>query len=253
LSWVKLRAERTTDGHREYKDVTVPVEKLSKTCQSWVRQIAYLEPKVREAADAAVKEAQDRAEERQSEQSHDAPASDTPDRGGDHHDSRRRDRRSADSSPAEPLPPESWPSNYDAFRANFTVEPRGDQYQVNWGSLGALQQVHDAMYSADGSSQVPGPLQAAGLVAQLASVGEFTWETRLTKRGAGDRQWAERLDLPPLPAPLSLELVLDHDSGNWQRLRVGDRVRLTGRFIAFAGQYKIVAAIRFPDGARTRR
>jgi hypothetical protein len=242
LRWVKLRAERTTNGHRETKEVTVPYERLSKMCQSRVRQINVLEPKVREAAAAAIEEAQTRAEERERDRQGDRPASDGREEG---------DARS-DEPAAEPPPAESWPTSYEAFRANFSVEQRDGRPQVDWGTLRTLQQVHDVLYNADGQSHVPGPLEATNLALQMASVGEFTWEAELTRPVADDDEWADRLDLPPLPEPLSLQLVLDQDSGDWQRLRVGDRVRLTGRFTAFAGQYKIVAAIRFPERTRPR-
>lgn len=241
--WVKLRVERNVNGQREYKDLTVPVEKLSKACQSRVRQIAFLEPKVREAAVAAEQEAEEKENDRQNERGGEGPRSDRPDMDDGRHD----------QAAAEPAPPESWATSYEAFRANFTVQPQGGGYQVNWGTLVGLQMVHDALYGADGKARTPGPLQAAVLGAQLAALGEFSWEARLTEPPADDTDWADRLDLPPLPAPLSLELVLDSNSGDWQRLRPGSRVHLTGHFVAFAGQYKIVAAIRFPDRSRTRR
>jgi hypothetical protein len=246
LKWVKLRAERTTDGGQEVKDITVPLERLNKTCQSRVRQIAKLESKVQEAAAAAEQEVQERAEERERDrqggQRGEQPAFDGSDQ--------RAGRRDAEG--AESPSPESWPTSYDAFRANFTVQRRSGQYQVDWGTLGVLQQAHDALYSPARASAVPGPWESIALAAQLASVGEFTWEAKLIK-AADDGNWAERLDLAPLPEPLSLELVLDRDSGNWEGHKVGDDVRLTGRFVAFAGQYKIVAAIRFSERTSARR
>jgi hypothetical protein len=46
LAWVKLQAVRVQDGKRVVKEITVPVEKLSKTCQSRVRQIDKLKEKL---------------------------------------------------------------------------------------------------------------------------------------------------------------------------------------------------------------
>jgi hypothetical protein len=52
LAWVKLRVIRGSGDQRIIKDIEVPLEKLSKLCQSRVRQIAFLAEKVAEAAAA---------------------------------------------------------------------------------------------------------------------------------------------------------------------------------------------------------
>lgn len=232
LKWVKLRAERKVDGQREYKDITVPIERLSKACQSRVGQIAFLESRVAEAA-AAVEEEGDDDETagRHPERMDRGPGSDEP------------DERGNPDRPAEPATPDSWPTSYDGFRANFTARRQGNGFQVDWGTLVLLQHVHDALFDQDGKAVVPGLLQASMLAAQLAALGEFSWEAGLTKAPADDSEWADRLDLPPLPEPFALKLVLAPDGGDWRRLRVGSRVRITGNFAPFAGQYTIVGAI----------
>jgi hypothetical protein len=55
LQWVKLRMIKGTGANRVVKDVTIPVAKLSKTCQSRVRQISVLREKVATAAIEAAK------------------------------------------------------------------------------------------------------------------------------------------------------------------------------------------------------
>ncbi len=48
LKWVKLRAVKGSGTDRVAKEITVPIEKLSKTCQSRVRQIDTLQKKLDE-------------------------------------------------------------------------------------------------------------------------------------------------------------------------------------------------------------
>ena len=50
LAWVKLRMIKGTGANRVVKDLQIPVAKLSKTCQSRVRQISVLSDKVAAAA-----------------------------------------------------------------------------------------------------------------------------------------------------------------------------------------------------------
>jgi hypothetical protein len=60
LEWVKLRVIRGTGKERVVKDVQIPLDKLSKACQSRVRTISVLAPKVAEAIEEeANKEAED--------------------------------------------------------------------------------------------------------------------------------------------------------------------------------------------------
>ncbi len=241
LRWVTLRVERVVDGQRQYKDMNIPVERLNKACQSRVRQIAHLEPRVVEALESAGEEEEE------------------DDEAGDHRGDRRRGRPERDEAderddePDEPATPDSWRTSYGGFLANFTVRHRGESYQVDWGTLVPLQQVHDSLYDQDGNAVVPGPLQAVGLVAQLAAVGEFTWEAELTEVPGDGSNWAECLDLPPLPEPLSLELVLAPGGSDGQRLRRGGRVSVTGHFVAFAGRYKMVAEIHVSRPRRSSR
>ena len=49
LAWVKLRVIQGVGDKRVVKDVTIPLEKLSKSCQARVRQIGVLSEKVAEA------------------------------------------------------------------------------------------------------------------------------------------------------------------------------------------------------------
>jgi hypothetical protein len=51
LEWVKLRVIQGAGAKRVVKDVQIPLEKLSPVCQSRVRQIALLSPKVAAAVE----------------------------------------------------------------------------------------------------------------------------------------------------------------------------------------------------------
>jgi len=59
LAWVKLRVIQGTGSKRVVKDVQIPLEKLSKTCQSRVRQIATLSEKIAAAIEEEKKAAED--------------------------------------------------------------------------------------------------------------------------------------------------------------------------------------------------
>ena len=52
MKWVKLRVVQGSGDKRVVKDITIPLEKLNKTCQSRVRQIDVLTEKIAEAATA---------------------------------------------------------------------------------------------------------------------------------------------------------------------------------------------------------
>lgn len=63
LKWVKLRTIRGTGKERQVKDVEIPLNKLSKSCQARVRTISVLTEKIAEAKDAeAKKEAEGKAD-----------------------------------------------------------------------------------------------------------------------------------------------------------------------------------------------
>jgi hypothetical protein len=61
LGWVKLRVIQGTGRERVVKEVTIPIAKLSKTCQARVRQIHALSAKL---AEAKVEEEKRKAEEK---------------------------------------------------------------------------------------------------------------------------------------------------------------------------------------------
>jgi len=62
LKWVKLRTIRGTGKERQVKDVEIPLEKLSKSCQARVRTISVLAEKIAEAKEEeAKKEAEEEA------------------------------------------------------------------------------------------------------------------------------------------------------------------------------------------------
>lgn len=121
LEWVKLRVVKGTGADQVVRDIQIPVAKLSKTCQSRVRQISVLTQKVATAAaelketkeaDAARLEGGPSPDEALEEMRREdaAAADDTqPDR------SRRRERgarRQPNDGPpvaADPLPPRSMP------------------------------------------------------------------------------------------------------------------------------------------------
>lgn len=55
LKWVKLRTIRGTGKERQVKDVKIPLEKLSKSCQARVRTISVLAEKIAEAKEEEAK------------------------------------------------------------------------------------------------------------------------------------------------------------------------------------------------------
>lgn len=59
LKWVKLRTIRGTGKGRQVKDVEIPLEKLSKSCQARVRTISVLAEKIAEAKEEEAKKAEE--------------------------------------------------------------------------------------------------------------------------------------------------------------------------------------------------
>jgi hypothetical protein len=117
LKWVKLQAVRGRGADRVVKEITVPVEKLSKTCQSRVRQINALQKKLDELAAAANEE--------------DAAAAGDPgapmvdERGVEPEFAGRRGERFAEPIETEVPPPSSPPVEPNAAPAEFEVDPLG--------------------------------------------------------------------------------------------------------------------------------
>lgn len=63
LAWVKLRVIQGTGSKRIVKDVQIPMEKLSKSCQARVRQIATLSEKMTASIEAEKKDKEEKKED----------------------------------------------------------------------------------------------------------------------------------------------------------------------------------------------
>ncbi|HEY4721991.1 MAG TPA: hypothetical protein VII92_09105, partial [Anaerolineae bacterium] len=163
--------------------------------------------------------------------------------------------QAGDSSAQEPrlLDDEPWRTDYEAFRANFSVQELGEgQYEVDWGKLQSLEQANaliENIQNIVNSGSAPSPAEIANLTKVLEDVGEFSWETTLIDAELKGEVWNDRLNLSPMPKPLALVFVLDKllNRTDPNQFKAGDQVRFIGRFIAVANKYEIVAAIRFPD------
>jgi hypothetical protein len=150
-----------------------------------------------------------------------------------------------------------WRRDFEAFRANFLANRDGTVTLANqWdGMVKMLDQSERAkMYYEQLVGRAANMTPTSYLsMSELEQAGEFEWEATIAQQPGGDVAWHDVFNLPPLPAPLGIEFRLDdeRDAGAWQQLKVGDRVRFTGRLIGFAGQTVWVAAIRFPDPSQS--
>jgi hypothetical protein len=141
---------------------------------------------------------------------------------------------------------EPWRTSYEAFRANFAVQPTADgQYQVDWGQLHALKNAHDMQVSADGRQQV-GREEAEALGKQLLEMGELQWEATLTDAEVVEGNLTPRLGLPPLPEPLHLEFAVGSEwtGRSFEDFKPGERVRFIAQITEFNGPYSMIAVVR---------
>jgi hypothetical protein len=147
-----------------------------------------------------------------------------------------------------PSDPEAWRTDYEAFRANIQVDSTPGVPQAKFGSIKELQAALDLVQKQDADGDV-GEDELAARAKAFAAVGEFTWEGTLTDADASSGDWTQRLNLQPLPEPLELGLFLaEENPGNWQRFRVGDRVRFVATFVDYDPAVgDLDAEIRFPD------
>jgi hypothetical protein len=146
-----------------------------------------------------------------------------------------------------------WRTDYEAFRNHFTASAAAsrDEPKSEWGEFDFLRQAKDLSWDLQELVDT-NPASYKRLAELFQSMGEFSWEATLTDAEIGDdSSWTNRLDLPQLPGPIYLDLVLDNErgAGNWQALKAGDRVRFNGRFAAFEGEEILIVAIRFPENA----
>jgi hypothetical protein len=142
--------------------------------------------------------------------------------------------------------PRAWRTDYEAFRANIQVDSTLGVPQVKFRSIRELQAAVDEVGKQEADGSV-GEEEIAERAKKFAEVGEFIWETTLVDADVSSGDWTQRLNLAPLPEPLSITFQLqEKDPGNWQSLQTGDRVRFTGRFIDYATG-DLIAEIRFPE------
>lgn len=301
LKWVKLARVTGSGKDRVTKELSVDISKLSKTCQSRVKQIATLQKKLDELAAAETTAEPGQAEagrlpegdigapmvdERGVEPSarrpvdaYSAPAergasserprslSETPATVADDPDPLGFGEIPPSAAPVVAGPsvfisagpalgaigaedgahPKEWATNYDAFRANFTVtaDERGET-RVDFGQLVGLARAaeFDSARSGEAGAEAGAPpKQSIGVVWE----GPFQ-EIRPTEGGT-----VIAFDLPELPAPLQLEFRLDLDKETdrstrekWSTFSPGDRLRFRGR-LEMAGPTSIVVNVYDPE------
>lgn len=142
----------------------------------------------------------------------------------------------------------AWRTDYEAFRANISLDRSQRTTKVNWGELAALQEACDTVTKWESTGEV-GDRALQEIAAKFAAVGEVEWQATLAEADTSAGDWTKRLALPPLADPLSIFFVLDEErpAGNWQKLNTGDRVRFIGRFVDFESGGDLIVAIRFPE------
>jgi hypothetical protein len=152
---------------------------------------------------------------------------------------------------AKPKDKAGWRTDYAAFRALLEATASRESPQANWSAIKELQAAIDVVKKWEdfGSADETALREIAQ---KFAEVGEFTWEATLTDADVSSGDWTQRLNLPPLPAPLSIGFILDkdRDPGNWQQFKAGDRVKFIGRFIDVELGEDVLVAIRFPAAAQ---
>lgn len=143
-----------------------------------------------------------------------------------------------------------WRTDYEAFRANLTLDTSQRMPRTNWGELTALQDACDTVSKWEATGSV-GDDAIEEIATKFAAVGEFEWEAMVVEGDPSSGDWTERLNLPPLNNLIEIGFMLDtkNPTGNWQSLKAGDRVRFIGRFVDFESGADLIVAIRFPENA----
>lgn len=138
-----------------------------------------------------------------------------------------------------------WRTDYNAFLANFQPDASG---KFDLSAVKELKAAVEEVVKQEADGDV-GDEELAVRAKLFEAVGEITWETTQAEADVPGGDWTARLNMPPLPQPLSIGFFLDEAKpGNWQQLKTGDRVRFTGRFVDFVdGDLEV--EIQFPDEA----
>jgi hypothetical protein len=268
LGWVKLQVARGHGKDRTVKEISVPVEKLSKQCQSRVRQISRLQPKLDELITAEAEA--DNAQEQPGDSL--SSSEESTAEAGESLDPRQLGNFGIGSEvpneqkPIEPgTPPEAkensgpppvdrtqWRTSYEAFRENLSVSSGQEQgEQIDWGELHELREQSDAM---QGMTSIP-PDDPSRVVMQqfadaaAAKIGEITWELPFqgTSEGSPDRTLLFDLQ-PPLPPPLQIQFQLadQQEADRWAQLRPGHAVRFSGP-MKLSAPHSIVVSVKMSE------
>jgi len=140
-----------------------------------------------------------------------------------------------------------WRTDYQAFVASVSADPSRGRAEASWAGVPALQEAANTVKKWEDFGSV-GEDAHREIAQKFTDVGEFSWEATLAESDVSSGDWTDRLALPALPEPLTIDFVLDpdQDPGSWQNLKTGDRVRFIGRFMDIESGSDLVVAIRFP-------
>lgn len=153
----------------------------------------------------------------------------------------------ARASGFKPKDKSPWRTDYQAFVVSVSADPSRGRAEAGWAGIPALKEAADTVRKWEDSGSV-GEDAHREIAQKFADVGEFSWEATLAEGDTSSGDWTDRLALPALPEPLSIDFILDpdQDPGAWQNLKTGDRVRFIGRFMDIEGGDDLIVAIRFP-------
>lgn len=236
MKWVKISSTSGTGENQEVNEVTIPLEKLDKSSQAKVRQIAALQRKLDTLA----------AEEK-------TDGAGPTDRAGGEGESRARPARGRTrDDAASQVDRTQWATSFPAFRANFTIVTN-DQHEkvLDWGELHVLKQVADsaeARPAKDGEPQDARPEEE--IVQLMSSLSEVQWEAPFVKAQQTETGDEAIFRVPSLPKPLKLRFLIEPRDTfeRWSKLRPNKPVHFVGRFES-AKPHEIVVRIRLADPA----
>jgi hypothetical protein len=257
LQWVRLEVVRGSGKDRAVGEVQVPVDKLSRACQSRVRQIARLQPRLDELAAAEAEEDEENDaeggrlaayDERGGEQPLEAYGAELSD---DQSAIERGIEQPVDLG-RESLPSSGdWRTSYDAFRENISIGMgRDGQPTVEWGGLAELRTLSEALATpAFESRYAPDASGRQQIIAEATSqLGEVSWEAPLIAISPGLLGVKASFQVVP-PAPPATVQFLVADNANierWMQLPPGQPVRFHGRLGLISPQ-SIVVWIKMTD------
>lgn len=285
LKWVKLEAASGRGKDRVVHQKQIPFDRLSKQCQSRVRQISRLKPKMDELvlAEAKAQEDEDKGEGGRRDELEESPEGDDVEardarRGyrseieneldqevvGDSSRELTRESgreeiamrpesfgRSALEPGESPVDRTQWRENPLAFQQNITLVPGPDGApEVDWGELHEVRALSEALKSISAPASV-GRESSGGsqrVADTAAEVGEITWEAPFMGLSTGLLGSKPSFAVPPLAPPVSLQFVLadpDHRE-DWSKLQPGQLVRFHGQ-LKMTGPYAIVVWVRMSD------